>query len=130
MFRQAMMVLAGLLMLACLASAAEHTRDTLATVKKALADGKAVLADVREKDEWDDGHIKGAKLLPLSTLTKGAKKEDVVKVLPKGKIIYCHCASGRRVLKAADHLKKMGYDVRPLKQGYNDLIEAGFPKAK
>ena len=27
-------------------------------------------------------------------------------------------------------LKKAGYEVRPLKQGYQDLLEAGLPKAK
>ena len=29
----------------------------------------------------------------------------------------------------ASLLKKHGYDVRPLKQGYEELVEAGFPKA-
>jgi rhodanese-related sulfurtransferase len=49
---------------------------------------------------------------------------------PKDKIIYCHCRSGRRCLTAADILKKQGYDVRPLKAGYEDLLKAGFPQAK
>lgn len=129
MLRQAVVGLA-LLLLAPNVFAAEHTSDTLDAVKKALADGKAVLLDVREKVEWDDGHIQGAKFLPLSTLAKGAKREDVARMLPKGKVVYVHCASGRRVLKAAPELKKMGYDARPLKQGYDALIKAGFPKAK
>lgn len=109
--------------------AADHTKDTPDEVKKALADGKAVLLDVREKDEWDDGHLKDAKLLPLSTLKGGAKAEDVAKVAPKDKIVYCHCGSGVRTLKAADELKKLGYDVRPLKPGYKELLKAGFEKA-
>src|SRR5882757_7421396 len=88
--------------------AAEHTKDTPQEVKKAVADGKAVLLDVREKDEWDAGHLKDAKLLPLSTLKGGAKAEDVAKVAPKDKIVYCHCGSGVRCLKAADELKKLG----------------------
>jgi len=99
-------------------------------VKKALAEGKAVLLDVREKDEWDAGHLKDSKLLPLSTLKGGAKAEDVVKVAPKDKIVYCHCGSGVRCLKAADELKKLGYDVRPLKPGYKDLLKAGFEPAE
>ena len=33
-------------------------------------------------------------------------------------------------LTAADLLKKQGYDVRPLKDGYKDLLKAGFPKAE
>ncbi len=113
-----------------LARAADHTKDTPEEVKKALKDGKAVLLDVREKDEWDDGHLKDATLLPLSALKAGAKAEDVAKVAPTGKIVYCHCGSGVRCLKAADELKKLGYDVRPLKPGYKDLLKAGFEPAE
>ena len=112
-----------------LARAADHTKDTLDAVKKTIADDKAVLLDVREKSEWDDGHLKDAKLLPLSVLQAGAKAEDVAKIVPKDKIVYCHCGSGIRCLKAADALKKLGYDVRPLKPGYMDLLEAGFAPA-
>src|SRR3954464_6151735 len=112
------------------ARAADHTKDTPEEVKKAVADGKAVLLDVREKDEWDDGHLEDAKLLPLSSLKGGAKAEDVAKVAPKDKIVYCHCGSGVRCLKAADELKKLGYDVRPLKPGFKDLLKAGFEPAE
>lgn len=119
-----------LLGLTSLATAADHTKDTLDTVKKAVADDKAVLLDVREKSEWDDGHLKDAKLLPLSVLKAGAKAEDVAKIVPKDKIVYCHCGSGVRCLKVADELKKLGYDVRPLKPGYSDLLKAGFQKAE
>jgi phage shock protein E len=112
-----------------LAQAADHTKDTPEEVKKAVADGKAVLLDVREKSEWDDGHLQDATLLPLSVLTGGAKGEDVLRVVSKDKIVYCHCGSGVRCLKAADELKKLGYEVRPLKQGYRDLLKAGFPPA-
>ena len=120
----------GLAVLLSPARAADHTKDTPEEVKKALADGKAVLLDVREKSEWDDGHLKDAKLLPLSTLKAGAKAEDVAKVAPKDKIVYCHCGSGVRSLKAADELKKLGYDVRPLKPGYKELLKAGFEQAE
>ena len=120
----------GLVTILSSARAADHTKDTPEEVKKAIADGKAVLLDVREKSEWDDGHLKDAKLLPLSTLKAGAKAEDVAKVAPKDKIVYCHCGSGVRCLKAADELKKLGYDVRPLKPGYKELLKAGFDPAE
>lgn len=119
----------GVAGLVATARAADHTTDTTDVVKKALADDKAVLLDVREKSEWDDGHLKDAKLLPLSTLKGGAKAEDVAKIVPKDKVVYCHCGSGVRCLKAADELKKLGYDVRPLKPGYADLLKAGFAPA-
>jgi phage shock protein E len=124
-------LMVGLVGLSSEAPAAEHTKDTLDAVKKAVAEDKAVLLDVREQSEWDAGHLKDARLLPLSVLKAGARAENVAKVAPKGKIVYCHCASGMRCLKAADELKKLGYDVRPLKAGYADLLEAGFaPAAK
>jgi rhodanese-related sulfurtransferase len=116
--------------LALSAQAGGHTKDTPKEVKKAVADGKAVLIDVREKSEWDDGHLKDAKLLQLSVLKAGAKSEDLDRVLSKDKIVYLHCASGVRCLKAADILKKDGFDVRPLKEGYKDLLKAGFQQAE
>lgn len=109
--------------------AVDYTKDTIDKVKEAIADGKAVLVDVREQSEWDDGHLKDARLLPLSVLKAGAKAEDVAKVASKDKIVYLHCALGVRSLKAADMLQKLGYDVRPLKLGYQDLLKAGFAPA-
>ena len=98
-------------------------------MKKAVADDKAVLLDVREKAEWDTGHLKDARLLPLSELEGGIKPDDLARKLPRGKVVYCHCAAGGRSLDAADLLKKLGYDVRPLKPGYKDLLKAGFEAA-
>lgn len=109
--------------------AVEHTRDSLATVQSSLAAQKAVLVDVREKDEWEEGHLRDARLLPLSTLRPGVRDLDLTKVLPKDKVIYLHCAAGGRCVQAATLLKKQGYDVRPLKSGFDALLEAGFPAA-
>jgi rhodanese-related sulfurtransferase len=112
---------------------AQHTADTLDTVKKNLSDDKAVLLDVREQAEWDAGRLKDARLVPLSELS--AKNSDAKyvqqlgKAAPKAKIVYCHCRSGVRSLSAAEILKGLGYDVRPLKAGYEDLLGAGFEKA-
>jgi len=122
--------LPGALVLAMLAgsiAAADHTKDTPADVKKAIEDKKAILLDVREQSEWDEGHLKDARLLPLSKLKK-ADARDLD--LPKDKVIYTHCRAGLRSLQAADLLKKLGYDVRALKPGFQDLLDAGFPKAE
>lgn len=113
-----------------LTSAAEHTTDSLDTVKKGVADGKAVLVDVRETSEWNDGHLKDARHLALSDLKAGVPADKLKTVLPPGSTVYLHCASGIRCLRAADLLKKQGYDVRPLKDGYESLLRAGFPQAK
>ena len=111
------------------ARAADHTKDSIETVKKNLAEKKAVLVDVREQKEWDEGHLKGARLVPLSKLQAGGDTKELTKDIEKGTIIYCHCKAGRRALTAADVLLKAGYDVRPLKQGYEELLKAGLPKA-
>jgi rhodanese-related sulfurtransferase len=108
----------------------EHTKDSLETVKRNLADRNAVILDVREKTEWDAGHLAQAALAPLSKLQTSDEAKALVKDLDAKKIIYCHCKSGRRVLSAAEILKKLGYDARPLKQGYDELVAEGFPKAK
>jgi phage shock protein E len=89
-----------------------------------------VLVDVREKSEWDKGHVEGAIFLPLSALTDKADPAAVSKVLPKDKIFYTRCVVGKRSLTAANILEKLGYDVQSLKPGYRELIGAGFPKDK
>jgi rhodanese-related sulfurtransferase len=110
--------------------AADHTTDSLETVMKRVGDGKAVLVDVREADEWKDGHLKDARHLALSDIKAGVPADKLKEKLPPGSVVYLHCASGKRCLAAADLLKKQGYDVRPLKDGYNGLLKAGFEKAK
>ena len=112
-----------------------HTKDSLDKVKHAVDDKQAVLLDVREPKEWDAGHVRGAVLVPVGDLSKKANDPaflaELEKKLPKDKTVYCHCARGRRALMAAEALQKLGYkDVRPLKPGYKELIDAGFPQAE
>ncbi len=112
------------------AFAAAPTKDTLATVKMRVTEEEAVLVDVREQREWDAGHVQGAVFLPLSELRRGLSADELARRLPKDRIVYTHCAVGIRSCTAADFLLKHGYDVRPLKPGYMDLIAAGFLKAQ
>ena len=106
-----------------------HTKDSLDTVKENLQAGKAVLVDVREQNEWEAGHLKTAVLMPQSKLKLEAQLPELLKGLPKDKIIYTHCKAGGRSLMCGDILKKQGYDVRPLKAGFEELVGAGFEKA-
>ncbi len=109
------------------ALAASPTRDSLPAVQRAVAEQKAVIIDVREPDEWAESHLAGARLVPLSRLEAGVTPAELARVLPKDRIIYCHCLAGGRCLMAADILKPLGYDVRPLGQSYDELVAAGFP---
>jgi rhodanese-related sulfurtransferase len=108
--------------------AADLTDDPLPTVQENLATHKAVLVDVREPGEWKEGHVEGAISLPLSSLKKGIDTITLEHQLPKDKIVYTHCVMGVRALKAAKILEKLGYNVRPLSAGYEDLVKAGFQK--
>jgi molybdopterin/thiamine biosynthesis adenylyltransferase/rhodanese-related sulfurtransferase len=81
-------------------------------VQRALAssngDGKGpVLIDVRESEEWDAGHIPGAKHVPRSYLE--TRIEAAVRDRSARVVLYC--ASGNRSAFAAHTLKElMGYE--------------------
>ncbi len=72
-------------------------------------DGDAVILDVRTQEEFDEGHIEGALLLPDTEVAD--KAQDI---LPdKDATILVYCRSGRRSALAADELVQLGYtDVR------------------
>jgi rhodanese-related sulfurtransferase len=108
----------------------EFTKDTLAVVQKSVAEGKAVLVDVRSQEEWNKGHLEGSIFLPVDSLRKNVDEKKLAKTLPKKKILYTFCVVGMRAKVAASKLQKYGYIVRPLKPGYEQLIEAGLPKTK
>jgi len=64
-----------------------------------------VIIDVRTIQEWDNGHLEGAVLIPYDQI--GEKIGSVVK--GKSKKIYVYCRSGRRTKIAKETLEKMGY---------------------
>ncbi|MFO0938267.1 MAG: rhodanese-like domain-containing protein [Gemmataceae bacterium] len=97
---------------------------------RAISNGQAILIDVREDAEWQSGHLQDAKHLALSELMRGVAAPRLNQLMPSGKIVYLHCASGGRCLKAADLLKTAGSETRPLKYGYESLLQLGMAKAK
>ena len=96
---------------------------SLEEVKKGLADGTIALVDVREPNEWAEGHIAGASLNPLSTFDPAA--------LPRvpGKRVVLQCRSGGRTLKALALAQAAGRDdVRAHFPGsMNGWLAAGEP---
>ena len=76
---------------------------------------KATVIDVREQDEWDAGHIEGAKLIPLPIFE--TKIEELVP--DKNTEIITHCRTGGRSGKALQILAKKGYtNIANLEGGY------------
>ena len=64
-----------------------------------------IILDTREQEEFDEGHIKGAILIPYTEIESKAEK-----ILPdKDKLILVYCRSGRRSKIAAESLSKLGY---------------------
>jgi rhodanese-related sulfurtransferase len=109
----------------------EFTKDSLGTVRKNIDAKKAVLIDVRSLEEWNKGHLEDSVFVPVTSLRKkdlDAKK--LAKIVPPKKIVYTFCVVGMRAKQAGAILEKLGYQVRVLKPGYEDLVKAGFKKAK
>ena len=74
---------------------------------------KAQLIDVREVKEFDNGHILGARNIPLTQLKM--RKAEVRKDKP----VYLYCQNGTRAVRAASMLKKHGcIDISVLKGGF------------
>jgi rhodanese-related sulfurtransferase len=73
-----------------------HREIDSQTLKAMLADGSALLVDVREPDEFADERIKGAVNAPLSTFTPGDLPDAA------GRTIVLQCAGGKRSGLALD----------------------------
>jgi len=110
--------------------ALEFTKDSLAEVRKNVGEGKAILVDVRDLVEWNAGHVRGAAHLPWRDLQGKNGDRLLLEKLPKDKIVYTYCAVGYRSSRAGKIIAKHKFDVRPLKPGFEDLVQAGFESEK
>src|SRR5919197_1287368 len=92
-----------------------------------LKSGEAVIVDVRDKDEWDEGHIPGA-----TQLGRGTIELDIEERVPDpNAMIICHCGGGGRGALATESLQKMGYkNVRNMAGGLNAWKAADLPTTK
>ena len=74
---------------------------------KALMDSESgyIIIDARTQEEYDQGHIPGAILIPEYEIADRAEKE----LTDKEQLILVYCRSGRRSKIAAEELVKLGY---------------------
>lgn len=88
--------------------------------------GEAVLIDVREEGDWQEGHAQGAK-----HLSRGVIELEIEEQIPDPKTpIICYCGGGSRSALVAESLQKMGYgNVRSMAGGLRAWKEAGLPTA-
>lgn len=68
-----------------------------------LVENNAVIIDVRERREYENGHIKSSKNIPLSEL------RERVNEIPKDAPVYLHCRTGQRSYNATLALRNLGY---------------------
>lgn len=69
-------------------------------------EGKAVIIDVREKDELPAGMINGAQWFPLSKVKEDKNWKNEFQKLTAGKKIFLHCRTGNRSGQVQEILKK------------------------
>jgi rhodanese-related sulfurtransferase len=97
---------------------------SVAETLKAVNGGEARLIDVREDNEWNESHAKGA-----DHLGKGIIERDIEKMVPdKDAELILYCGGGYRAALAANSLQKMGYtNVASMAGGWRAWLEANAP---
>src|ERR671936_656607 len=88
------------------------------------ADDSPAIVDVRERDEWDEGHLPGAVHVP-----RGYLESRIEATVPdRSRPVLVYCAAGNRSAFAAKTLEELGYEhVVSLAGGYTDWKRNGLP---
>jgi sulfur-carrier protein adenylyltransferase/sulfurtransferase len=92
--------------------------------RQLIEDDSPSIVDVRERDEWDEGHLPGAVHIP-----RGYLESRIEGAVPdKSKLVLVYCAGGNRSAFAAKTLEELGYDkVVSLAGGFTDWKRNGLP---
>jgi rhodanese-related sulfurtransferase len=101
---------------------------TVPDVKRRSDTGeKFLLIDVREDNEWAEGHVPGA-----VHLSKGIIERDIEQRVPDANAkVILYCGGGFRSALVADNLQKMGYtNVESMDGGWKGWLAAGLPTVK
>ena len=92
-----------------------------------LENPRAVLVDVREDSEWQNGHA-----VQAVHLGKGVLERDIEKAIPDPNVeIIMYCGGGFRSVLTAEVAQRMGYrNVSSMIGGYKALVKEQWPMAK
>lgn len=108
---------------------AEIKNEDVAKVEELIKSGKYTVIDVRTKEEYDAGHLKGALNFDYYNDDFEEKIEEALKDKDKPYIVYCR--SGMRSLYSAEILEELGYtNVTNMKGGFLAWQSAGKPVAE
>jgi molybdopterin/thiamine biosynthesis adenylyltransferase/rhodanese-related sulfurtransferase len=89
-----------------------------------FSEGRPLVVDVRELDEWSEGRLPGAVHIPRGNLESRIEQAAPDRAQP----ILLYCAVGNRSAFAAKSLEELGYeDVVSLAGGYTEWKRSGFP---
>ena len=90
-------------------------------------DPATLFVDVREADEWAQGHIPGALFVPKSHL----EEEIEAKVVDRARPVVLYCAGGVRSIFAARTLQEMGYTAAvSMSGGFREWNALGLPSVR
>lgn len=83
-----------------------YQQITQAEAKEMMDTQDVIILDVRERSEYDEGHIPGAVLLPVGTIDE----ETAAAVIPEPDcVVLVYCRSGNRSKTASAALAELGY---------------------
>jgi len=106
----------------CTAQTEKYKSVEVEKFEKVIADTAVVRLDVRNPEEYKEGHIAGALNIDVQNDNFEQKADSI---LPKNKTIALYCRSGRRSKRAAEILSTKGYTIVELNTGYNGWTGAG-----
>lgn len=75
--------------------------------KELMINENAILVDVRSEDEYNEGHIDGALLLPVDNINEDSASEVIES---KDSTVIVYCRSGNRSSQALQILNDLGYE--------------------
>lgn len=84
---------------------APYVKISAEEAKKIMDEQSAVIVDVRTQEEYDEGHIEDAVLIPVDTIAKDAEKV----LTDESAVILVYCRSGNRSKTASEALINLGY---------------------
>ena len=95
-----------------------------ARARELIAESSPAIVDVREREEWDEGHLPGAVHVP-----RGHLESRIESAAPdKSRPVLVYCAAGNRSAFAAKTLEELGYEhVVSLAGGFTDWKRNGNP---
>ncbi|MDY5252193.1 MAG: rhodanese-like domain-containing protein [Erysipelotrichaceae bacterium] len=114
-----MMIIIGLT--SCTNATGYQKMSMQEALEKMAKETEYLIVDVRTQQEYDQGHIPEAILLPNESID-----DTIIEKLPaKDQTIYIYCRSGNRSKQAANKLLKMGYknviDIGGINEWPNEL---------